>query len=93
MTKSNEDPKIPKPIVPPWLTLASSFLGFLEKFLSAFLIAWSNHLRQQNRKLAVELEKTKLEKDVMEHKHEADKNASKKSDRNIIDSFLSGGQG
>ncbi len=68
------------------LSLLAKFLGLLEKVLPAFLIAWNNQLKQNNKQLELKLEKKEIQDEVREKKEQI---ASESKDpKEVINKFL-----
>lgn len=85
MTENNNDPKPGSSLS----SLALSLVELFQKLLPAFLVAYSDALRQKNRGLAIALEKSTLETRVETHKLEAARVDATKNPEDVIDQFLS----
>lgn len=89
MTENSNDPKPGFSLT----SLALSLVDLFQKLLPAFLVAYSDALRQKNRGLAVALEKSKMETRVETHKLEVARVDAAKAPEDVIDQFLSDASG
>lgn len=71
------------------IELGLSFFAVIRELVPAFLLAWSNSLRQKNRELEVKLEHAKLKENVRDHKDASELTNANSSPRDTIDNFLS----
>ena len=66
------------------LSLFARLLGLIERLLPAFLVAWNNKLRQDNKQLELKLELKELEDRVAEKRG----GVREKDAKIVIDSYL-----
>lgn len=73
-----------------WVQLGLKLLSVLEKVLPAFLLAWNESLRNKFRREKNQHEHTKNQLVVAKKHAEIDQKFAGKSDRDVVDDFLSG---
>ena len=88
LTDQNQTPEAPTSLSDKvtLATLLFKFMGILERVLPAFLVAWNNKLREDNKKLELKIEKKEID-DKVKQKVEEIKNDSS-SDEEIVNKFL-----